>query len=139
MFNLSRTRAVNGVEAVREYVAAGTIVAGEWVVLGADGTITAADASSAALLGMAKFGGATGDTILVTLATPDVEFLGTCTSTVSAALLGDFVDLEIVAGVQFINEDAGSTKVLQINSINDVTAKTVWVSVAKSQASGTEV
>jgi hypothetical protein len=60
----------------KEYTSAGTISAGEFVVLGAGGTVTAAGNDPAAVLGLATASVTTGLPVVVVHAHPDVIFSG---------------------------------------------------------------
>ena len=125
-----------------------TIAAGDWVILNADGDVNIALSNSAALLGVAV--GAVTTTasdeqteILVYVADKNTIFEGQCSGTYSAALRGDFVDIEGATGIMEVNEDAGSTKVIQLineNTSDEIGANTrVRVQVVLSQYLGTEV
>lgn len=125
-----------------------TIAKGDWVILNAAGDVNIALSNSAALLGVAAHAVTTTAAdeqteLLVYVADKITEFEGQCSGTFSAALRGDFVDIEGATGVMEVNENAGATKVIQLLAENEDTEiganSRVTVQVVLSQYKGTEV
>jgi len=101
-----------------EEAATQTYTAGQCVQLSTDGLIEEATSGGAAVIGVAMRAatGVTNATAEIILGLQDVIFLAS-TSTpgnVAQSLVGDLVDLEIVAGVHLVNEDASADDVFRI-------------------------
>lgn len=94
------------------------IAAGDPVVVGTDGYLTVASATSAQLFGVAAHAitAATGTykDVMVIAALPDVVFSGQCSGDAQRTRIGEQVDIEGSTGIFEINEDASSIDVLQI-------------------------
>jgi hypothetical protein len=125
-----------------------TIEKGDAVILNTTGDLNIAVSDSGALYGVAA-----GD---VTTTAADeqtkfpvyvfdgiTEFIGQCSGTFAASLVGDFVDIEGATGVMEVNENAGTEKVLQIigyHPSDEIGANTRAVfKCVLSQYQGTEV
>lgn len=134
---------VDFVEQIFAITAQQSLTNGDFVVLDAAGTISEATAQSAALLGRYK-PDLTSGYGMVSLATTGARFLVKCNSAITAALVGDFVDLIVVSGEHQADTNAvaqASTKVFRIEEIVDAAAQLAYVSIvpAKSQAVDVEV
>lgn len=141
----------NAPEVIWRHAAASQGIAkGDAVILNAAGDVNIALAASAALYGIAAA------SVTTTAANEQTlfpiypfkigqRFIGQCSGSMSAALRGDFVDIEGATGAMQVDEDAGATKVIQI--LNEYTEGgdelgancQVIFTCVKSQFEGTEV
>lgn len=84
------------------------------VILGTDGYLDIALATSTSILGIAQYT-ATGDgstKVRYTKAIPGVEFEGQCSGTMAQTNIGQACDIEGTTGIMEINENASSTGVV---------------------------
>lgn len=103
-------------------VLAGTVAKGDALVF-ASGTATIALSSSGTIHGVAAEAGISGETILFYPALPGYVFEGQCSGTYAAAShLHVDVDLEGTTGIQEVNEDATTEKVVHIIGYNSNSA-----------------
>lgn len=143
-------RPLNNVEPDYGNVAASqTIARGDWIILNANGDINIALANSAALYGVAMHA------VVTTAADEQTEikfwparkgaqFIGYCSGTPTKAMRGVLCDIEGATGAMMVDENAGTTDVLQfVRDYSEEAAMAarspVIVEVAKSQYDGTEV
>jgi len=126
-----------------------TIAKGDFIILNTGGDLNIALAASAALYGVAMHAVTTTAAneqtqIAFWPAKLGAQFIGYCSGTGAETLRGDFVDLEGATGAMMVDENAGSTKVLQyIRSYTEEAAAgsrcPAVVAVVKSTYDGTEV
>ena len=127
-----------------------TIAKGDAVILNANGDSNIGLSNSAALLGVAAGPVTTtaGDeqTLFpVWVAEYDSMFVGQCSGTYALTLRGDMVDIEGATGAMMVNENASSTKVLQLIREYTDTGDAIGAycevvfKIIKSQYAGTEV
>jgi hypothetical protein len=120
---------------------AGTVAAGDTLVA-SSGTATIGLSNSGALLGVAAEAGVSGDVIKYYPATDDAVFVAQCSGTFAATMLFGAYDIEGTTGIQEVNEDSNTEKVVQIvgyDPSSEVGANTrVYVTFPRSQYTGLE-
>jgi hypothetical protein len=96
--------------------------AGQWLIYeNSTGRVIEATDGVAGVLGLAlkDASGVAGTSVPVILALPDCVFRGTChtPSNLSAAQVGDLVDLNVTIGIHLVDENASTDDVFRIVSI----------------------